>query len=362
MSLDYTISFKGKPTSVALPLETTFQALQELIEQQSQIPIDNQKLFAPKLGMIRPSQNQPDRERLVKDIFPTDQARKRIMLMGTQRDKLKEVRMTEAGRAEELDRYKRRARRAKTLGSARVAQASRLGGSPHIATLDSLSPSHAASSSSSSSALPSSSNNSIYTFLKLVPLPFLPKPEMALEIMTRLRDDLGIQAVMNKYKWTVPVLTELDPSSNSWDGGKLLGLNRNKGQVIELRLRTDAYDGFRNYNEIKKVLLHELTHNEHSGHGADFLKLNSTLEKESVLLDPFGGRNAKSISGSDVYDGPSLSTGDEDEYTDERHYDDGGWFGSVMVLGGEENSEALSDKQKMLRELAKEREQRRRED
>ena len=46
----------------------------------------------------------------------------------------------------------------------------------------------------------------------------------------------------------------------------LLGLNVNAGQAIKLRLRTDRYDGFRTYKEVRRVLCHELTHNVWGDH------------------------------------------------------------------------------------------------
>lgn len=45
----------------------------------------------------------------------------------------------------------------------------------------------------------------------------------------------------------------------------ILGYNRNKGQEISLRLRTDDYAGFRKYLAIRKTLVHELTHNVSCG-------------------------------------------------------------------------------------------------
>lgn len=60
---------------------------------------------------------------------------------------------------------------------------------------------------------------------------------------------------MEKYKWSVQHLTELSPSERS-----ILGYNRNKGEVIALRLRTDDLKGFRHYPTIRRVLLHELAH------------------------------------------------------------------------------------------------------
>ena len=58
------------------------------------------------------------------------------------------------------------------------------------------------------------------------------------------------------------VLTELAPHEQP----HLLGLNENHGQSIKLRLRTDAYDGFRLYSDVRRVLCHELTHNVWGDH------------------------------------------------------------------------------------------------
>lgn len=62
---------------------------------------------------------------------------------------------------------------------------------------------------------------------------------------------------MQKHQFSVGTLTELAPHEQP----HLLGLNVNRGQAIKLRLRTDAYDGFRVYSDIRRVLCHELAHN-----------------------------------------------------------------------------------------------------
>ena len=67
---------------------------------------------------------------------------------------------------------------------------------------------------------------------------------------------------MNKHEFSVGLLTELAPHEDP----HLLGLNVNAGQAIKLRLRTDAYDGFRPYLEVRRVLCHELTHNKWGDH------------------------------------------------------------------------------------------------
>lgn len=70
---------------------------------------------------------------------------------------------------------------------------------------------------------------------------------------------------MHSHKFSVGLLTELAPHEHP----NLLGLNINAGQSILLRIRTDAYDGFRTYVEIRRVLCHELAHNVYQGHGDD---------------------------------------------------------------------------------------------
>jgi hypothetical protein len=42
---------------------------------------------------------------------------------------------------------------------------------------------------------------------------------------------------------------------------RILGLNKNAGEEISLRLLTDDLEGTRLYREVRKVLLHELAHN-----------------------------------------------------------------------------------------------------
>lgn len=107
-----------------------------------------------------------------------------------------------------------------------------------------------------------SSSGLSYRFHQLIPLPHLPKPDSALALLQRLSEDPAIHHVMQKHKFTVGVLTELAPHEHP----ELLGLNVNAGQQIKLRLRTDRYDGFRTYREVRRVLCHELTHNVWGDH------------------------------------------------------------------------------------------------
>ncbi|KAK4162205.1 WLM domain-containing protein [Cladorrhinum sp. PSN259] len=186
-----------------------------------------------------------------------------------------------------------------------------------------------------------SSNNTIhtisspsaqqYTFHLLRPLPNYSNPSTALSLLTKLKNDPGIQAVMSKDKLTVGLLTEMDPLANtaaSHSGvSRILGLNRNKGEVIELRLRTDDYAGFRDYKTIRKTLCHELAHNTHSEHDAQFWALTRRYEREVERVSDTG----KTISGEGYrygYERDEGSEGGEEEVCDH-----GGWTGGEYVLG-----------------------------
>ena len=103
---------------------------------------------------------------------------------------------------------------------------------------------------------------------------------------------------------------------------RTLGLNRNKGEVIELRLRTDAYDGYRDYKTIRKTLCHELTHNVWGPHDRNFWDLCKKIERE-VERDDWT-RGGRSVGNQEFYE-------PEEQ---EEVYDHGGWTGGEFVLGG----------------------------
>ena len=109
---------------------------------------------------------------------------------------------------------------------------------------------------------------------------------LAIEFLRALAEDSGIINIMKKHRFKVGVLKELPPTGEvGVTSVCLMGLNVNAGAEILLRLRTDKLDGFRKYDYVKKVLIHELTHNVHGDHDNDFKKLNSQLLRESVELD-----------------------------------------------------------------------------
>lgn len=159
-----------------------------------------------------------------------------------------------------------------------------------------------------------------YTFQTLRPLPYLPNPDRSLRFLERLRDDAGIKAAMRTHKFSVPLLTEMDPAMHTTHESRTLGLNRNQGEVIELRLRTDAYDGYRDYKTIRKTLCHELAHNVWGPHDRNFWELCKQIEREVDRDDwKSGGRSVGNVE----YYEPG-----------EEVHDHGGWTGGDFVLGG----------------------------
>lgn len=103
---------------------------------------------------------------------------------------------------------------------------------------------------------------STYRFHRIEPLKHLPDPSQAERLLKRLAEDPAIVHIMQEHKFSVGLLTELAPHEHP----ELLGLNKNAGEAILLRLRTNAMDGFRLYSEVRRVLCHELTHNVWGDH------------------------------------------------------------------------------------------------
>ncbi|KAI6149697.1 WLM-domain-containing protein [Pisolithus tinctorius] len=122
----------------------------------------------------------------------------------------------------------------------------------------------------------SSTSATQYRFHKLEPLGHLPDPPAALARLSKLASDPAIHHIMQKHRFSVGLLTELAPHESPG----LLGLNVGAGQAIKLRIRTDEYDGFRPYLEVRRVLCHELAHNVWGEHDNNFKELNSKLNRE----------------------------------------------------------------------------------
>ncbi|KAL8238111.1 hypothetical protein R6Q59_019192 [Mikania micrantha] len=131
--------------------------------------------------------------------------------------------------------------------------------------------------------------NYVFGDFKTLDLPGIelnPPASEALRLMHTLAADRGIVAIMNKHKWRVGIMTEMAPEGYVGVSPMcILGFNKNHGEEISLRLRTDDLKGFRKYQSIKKTLLHELAHMVYSEHDAKFYALDSQLNKESEALD-----------------------------------------------------------------------------
>ncbi|XP_050381147.1 uncharacterized protein LOC126798275 [Argentina anserina] len=122
--------------------------------------------------------------------------------------------------------------------------------------------------------------------LQLPGIELNPPASEALKIMHMLAADPGIVAIMNKHHWHVGIMTEMAPVGYVGISPKcILGFNKNKGEEISLRLRTDDLKGFRKYASIKKTLLHEFAHMIFSEHDANFYALDKQLNQEAETLD-----------------------------------------------------------------------------
>ncbi|EOA16232.1 hypothetical protein CARUB_v10004374mg [Capsella rubella] len=122
--------------------------------------------------------------------------------------------------------------------------------------------------------------------LQLPGIELNPPASAALKRMHMLAADPGIIAIMNKHRWRVGIMTELAPVGYVGVSPRcLLGFNKNQGEEISLRLRTDDLKGFRKYQSIKKTLLHELAHMVYTDHDENFYALDRQLNKEAESLD-----------------------------------------------------------------------------
>ncbi|KAI9489856.1 WLM domain-containing protein [Zychaea mexicana] len=166
-----------------------------------------------------------------------------------------------------------------------------------------------------------STTSSQYTFHRITVIDEFPQPEQARKLLERLRDDRGIRAIMQQRKWSVGELTELTPFEAT-----ILGYNRNAGQLIAIRLRTDDLSGFRHYDSIRKVLLHELTHNVWSDHDDNFRALNRQLNKDVIALD-WTAHGAQALSSGSKFHQPV-----DEDYDDE--ITGVSWEGGSYRLGG----------------------------
>ena len=276
------------------------------------IPVENQKFMVPKGGMLKWPLKDPHQS--IRDF-----AGKKLMLMGAMGQETKAVQ----------DMSKSVQERDERRLNAMAKQKQYMRRQQHRPT----------------------THETKYTFHQVRPLNNLPRPERSLNLLERLKRDPGIVATMRKHEFQVGLLTEMEPlshtQSNHEGTSRILGLNRNKGEVIELRLRTDAYDGYRDYKTIRKTLCHELTHNVHSEHDRKFWDLCRQIEREVDQADWKSG-------GHTVGETSAYHRSGHDEEVDD-HADDGGWTGGEFVLGGVRDGGQGMSRREILAKAATER-------
>ncbi|KAK8862750.1 WLM domain-containing protein [Apiospora arundinis] len=289
--IEITISSGGRSYPITLHRDDTITDLSFAVEHVLRIPVAYQKFLVPKLGLQKSPFKDPK--------LPAAQlVGKKITLVGTTASGVASLAEASASAFEALEK-----RKAALLHQRRHQ--------PKAFTTPA-----------------STTVERVYTFMAIRPLPNLPRPERSQAFLERLKADPGIVAAMRQHKFRVGLLTEMDPLSYTeatHEGTtRILGLNRNRGEVIELRLRTDAYDGYRDYKTIRNTLCHELAHNIHSDHDRKFWDLCHEIEREVARAD--WRKNGHTVGGPDL--------AEVYEPSEEVAYDHGGWTGGEFVLGG----------------------------
>ncbi|KAK6583626.1 hypothetical protein PZA11_003356 [Diplocarpon coronariae] len=282
-----TFTYHGAPHTFSFPSDATLLDLSDEIADALSIPTSNQKLMISKLGFLKPPFKDPA-------LLLSTLADKKVTLLGSTVAEASSIFQAQEEASRRVNR--RGARPAQKVKAYKTHDWKR------------------------------EQEESQYTFTTLRPLPYLPNPDKSLKFLQRLKDDVGIKASMRKHRFTVPLLTEMNPvehtQSNHEGTTRTLGLNRNAGEVIELRLRTDAYDGYRDYKTIRKTLCHELAHNVHSSHDRNFWDLCRQIETEVDAADYH--KNGHTVGNADPY---------RVDYDEEEVDDHGAWTGGEFVLG-----------------------------
>lgn len=174
-SLDIVLTHHGKPHTFTLPTTSTISDLCEAISASLSVPLSNQKIMISKLGVLRPPFKDPE-------LSIRTFADKKITLMGSTVEEVSSLTQNAKDAAALRDRPKTARPTVKAYKTHDWKK---------------------------------EQEESQYTFITLRPLPYLPRPERSLKFLERLRDDAGIKAAMRKHKYTVPLLTEMNPAEVS---------------------------------------------------------------------------------------------------------------------------------------------------
>jgi len=290
----------GKPVDLCFYTEdATILDLSDSVAEELHIPPANQKfLITPKTGLLKPPFKDPTLQlRTLQE--------KKIVVMGATTTEVEEL------NSELTERKARMERRRAAMDKGRKVKVNKYRDSKQA------------------------QDEARYTFHAIEPLSYLPNPEKSKRYLERLANDVGIKASMRKHGFTVGFLGELSPAEvdDEFTGSKLLGLNTNRGEKIELRLRTDAFDGYRDYKTIRDVLCHELAHNVWGPHDHNFWTLCKELEAEVKRNDYRGGGQSL---GGEFYNPNDAGVADDE-------MDFGGWTGGTFVLGGGSSGKGASN-------------------
>ncbi|OAA73853.1 wlm [Cordyceps fumosorosea ARSEF 2679] len=118
----------------------------------------------------------------------------------------------------------------------------------------------------------------------------LPRADDALQMLRRVAS--AVKPIMRNHQWRVGELAEFYPNN-----ANLLGLNVNRGQQICLRLRyANDQTLFLGLDMVIDTMLHELCHNVHGPHNADFHALWEALRDEHLRLTLSGYSGASFLS------------------------------------------------------------------
>ncbi|KAF9928421.1 hypothetical protein FBU30_002379 [Linnemannia zychae] len=283
-SIQYT--FKGTRHSLDVAPTATSTNLLEQIAEQTQVPLSGLKVTFK--GKILKPNDEGDNETVL-DKYPTFASGAKIFVLGTTEKDVAKIHSIDE----------------------------------HVNTRKNYRPPPAAKRSQPIRNL----DDDKYTFGPIRVLPEFHEQDKARAVLERLKNDRGIIGIMKLHKWQVGALIELSPAEKT-----ILGYNRNKGELIALRLRTDDLEGFRHYDAVRKVLLHELAHNVWSEHDDNFHALNRQLNKEVQQLD-WTANGGNRITNGDFFDPSNGLQGYHDDLID--HGVDGQtWTGGSYVLGG----------------------------
>lgn len=111
--------------------------------------------------------------------------------------------------------------------------------------------------------------------------------------------------VMKRRGWQVGVLKEFFPPSPG-----LLGLNKNHGECIMIRLRHPGDETqFQEWQDILGTMVHELTHIQISAHSAEFYELMDVIYSEVELVGDDGADRSGNIAESGDFESEAKFTG-----------------------------------------------------